>query len=451
MTAEGRKSKHLTILGAGPAGLAAGYYALRSNLAFTIYEAEVLPGGSCVTFSHDGFLFDSGAHRFHDRIPAVTEAVLQLVGDGLIQVSAPSQIFLNGALIDFPLSPLDLVRKIGMRQAMKGAWDFVRAKLDRQGPAANFEDLVVSKYGRTIAESFLLNYSKKLWGRECRRLSARVAGRRIGGLDWRTFVKEALLGTAAKTEHLDGVFYYPARGGIGAISDSLAAACGTENLHLNSRVSRVLHRDGRVSHIEINGNTAVPVDEVVSTLPIDLLLATMDPDPPPEISALSDSLSYRGLTLVALFLDRVSVTDNASVYFPEAGFPFTRVYEPKNRSPSMSPPGKTSLVAEIPNEPADKYSSMPDETLAEIVASSLVDIGWINKGDVQDRVVKRMKYAYPVLEVNTEDRIGKITKFLNGFENLRISGRNGRFEYTHLHDMMQLGKDVLSEVLGTVG
>ncbi len=58
---------HLSILGAGPAGLALGYYAKKHEIPFTLYEARDTPGGNCTTFRHGEFLFDSGAHRLHDR------------------------------------------------------------------------------------------------------------------------------------------------------------------------------------------------------------------------------------------------------------------------------------------------------------------------------------------------------------------------------------------------
>ena len=57
------KPKHITILGAGPAGLAVGYYAQKNGLPFRIYEANNCIGGNSITLKHGDFLFDSGAHQ----------------------------------------------------------------------------------------------------------------------------------------------------------------------------------------------------------------------------------------------------------------------------------------------------------------------------------------------------------------------------------------------------
>src|SRR4051812_41279058 len=107
-------SNHITILGAGPAGLAVGYYAKKYGFQFTIYEASSQVGGNCITLKYGEFLFDSGAHRFHDRDPEVTKEIKSLMGEELQEVEVPSQIFHRLKYIDFPLSPLDLLVKLGI-------------------------------------------------------------------------------------------------------------------------------------------------------------------------------------------------------------------------------------------------------------------------------------------------------------------------------------------------
>ena len=62
-----------------------------------------------------------------------------------------------------------------------------------------------------------------------------------------------------------------------------------------------------------------------------------------------------------------------------------------------------------------------------------------------DAVVNRMSDAYPILEIGFEEKIEHIFSYLTTFKNLRISGRNGKFLYTHVHDMMKFGKDIIDE------
>ncbi len=434
---------HLSILGGGAGGLSLGYYAKKAELPFTIHEAGDHPGGNCRTLRHGDFLFDSGAHRFHDRDPGVTTELKKLLGHELDRIHAPSHIYHDGKLVDFPLSPLNLVLSLGPVAFTRAGFEVLRSRLTPARDHGHFESFALSTYGRTIASRFLLNYSGKLWGLPGDKLSTNVAGKRLKGLTLKTFVKEALWGKKAKTEHLDGAFYYP-RGGFGIIAQKLSEFCGVENIRLGSRITKIFHQKGRIAALESNGAERTNADQVASTLPLDGFLRMLDPAPPNDILKLAANLRYRHMILVAFFLDKRSVTDSATVYFPESEFPFTRVYEPRNRHPDMSPEGKTSLVAEIPCRREDASWTMEDQRLIGTVRFHLIQIGWMQKDQIEATAVHRMHYAYPVLELGFEEKIDKIFKYLNHFENLRLSGRNGRFQYSHVHDMMTFARDIVA-------
>ena len=130
-----------------------------------------------------------------------------------------------------------------------------------------------------------------------------------------------------------------------------------------------------------------------------------------------------------------------------ARFPFTRVYEPKNRSPEMAPPGHTSLVAEIPCQPHDALWTAGQDVLVETVTDQFVRLGWVNRRQVVGATICRLNHAYPILELGFEARLAPILRYLNAFTNLQLAGRNGCFVYAHLHDMMRFGKRVIDEFL----
>ena len=438
-------SPHITVLGGGPAGLAAGYYARKNDLPFTIFESTNQIGGNTRTLNHGEFFFDMGAHRLHDKIPEVTRELLDLLGNDLKKIHVPSQIFHQGKFINFPLSPLNLLFNLGPVIFANACFDLLNSRLTSKGSTENFEQFAIEKYGDTIASNFLLNYSKKLWGLPCDRLSPSISGNRIKGLSLRTFLKEMFLGKQAKTEHLDGSFYYPT-GGYGLIAKKLGQACGEKNIRKQCRITKVLNNNGEIFAVEINDQEKITTDWVVSTLPIPTFLQIMDPAPPKEILDLAQELRFRDIKLVTLFIQKETITPNASVYFPEPQFPFTRVVEPRNRCPSMSPPGKTSLVAEIPCQKRSPLWQMDDSSLTQMVQSKLIEIGWVKPEQVIDAVVSHVANAYPVLDVGSDEIISRILKYLEQFKNLRISGRNGKFTYTHLHDMLQFGKIAINDI-----
>ncbi|MBI3307973.1 MAG: FAD-dependent oxidoreductase [Candidatus Melainabacteria bacterium] len=441
--------KQISVLGGGPAGLASGYFASKKGYDLSIYEANSSIGGNAITFQYGDFLYDSGAHRFHDKDPEVTEEVKLLLGDDLHRIDVPSQIYHEGRFIDFPISPLNLLSNIGMKTFIIALREIVHERLFGQDvrDIKSLYEHACKKYGFTLADKFLLNYSEKLWGSSCNNLSHKVSGSRIKGLDLTTFITEAFLGKKAKTRHLDGAFYYPAFG-IGMITDKLADACGKENIYLNSKITKVFHDFQAINAIEINGKKIVELKdtEIISTLPVSLFINLLEPLPDKHFLDLVNKLKFRSLLLIGLFLNKESVTQNSSVYFPDKDFPFTRVYEPRNRSKQMSPPGKTSLIVELPCSPHDKIWKMKDSDIVHVVASKLFKVHGISHKEVIGSTVKRMNNAYPILEVEVEDIVHHCIDFLNRFKNLRITGRNGKFLYTHLHDMIRFGKDVIDSI-----
>jgi protoporphyrinogen oxidase len=139
-----QNKSQIIILGGGVAGLAAGYYAKRAGIPFAFFEKSGRIGGNCITLRHGDFWFDSGAHRIHNRNQQITQELKDLLGDDLLRVEAPSQIFHHGRLIDFPLSPLNLCLNLGFSQSLRAAWDLMVGRLTIKDRLTNFESFAVA-------------------------------------------------------------------------------------------------------------------------------------------------------------------------------------------------------------------------------------------------------------------------------------------------------------------
>lgn len=444
------KASHITILGGGPAGLAVGFYAQKQGLSFDLYEASHRIGGNCITLSHGDFRFDSGAHRFHAKNPDITQDMLALLGKRMPQIHAPSQIYSKHRFIDFPLTPLNLLRNLGAKELLVAGGQFMKSQLKAKASidSISFEELAIQTYGKTIADRFLLGYSEKLWGMPPAQLSPEVAGKRLAGLNLKTFVKEALQGNKAKTEHIDGSFYYPISG-IGEIFELMEEACGAQQIHKKSPITRVYHHQGRITAIEVNHQQKIiiePEAQVVSTLPLSIFLRILEPQVPAEMLALLQSIKFQHLMLVGVFLNKPLVSDNASLYFPDNNIVFTRVVEPRNRSAAMAPVGKTSLIAEIPYNETSPLWQWSEDDFVRRTCADLVGSGLIKKSEIIDTTTYAIKYAYPVLALDYPQKIAKINTYLQQFTNLHLSGRGGKFVYGHIHDMMRYGKEIVQQM-----
>jgi len=434
---------HISVLGGGPAGLAVGWSALRRGLPFTVFEAADRIGGNCTTLAAGGFRYDSGAHRLHDRDPEVTAEMKRLLGDDLRRVDVPSQIWDEGRLIRFPLSSAELLAHLGPARFGRAALEVLRARLGNGGPPGSFEAFALRRYGRLIAERFLLDYSAKLWGAPAVELSPQIAGQRLSGLDLRAFVSESILGRSKA--HVEGVFYYP-RLGIGQICERLADACGRDAIRLGAPVTRLLHDGRAIRAVEIAGRERRDAEVVVSSLPLGRTLAMLSPPPPPELERLAGEIRYRHVRLAVLFVNRPSLTRSATVYFPHRRFPFTRISEPRNRSPEMAPAGATSLLAEIPCHEDDELWRADDCTVIDVVRAQVEAIGWVRPGEVLGGAAHRLTNAYPILDTRCASAVERIHRYLAGFGNLWLVGRSGRFVYGWIHDMLRMGIETVAEI-----
>ncbi|MCB1060697.1 MAG: FAD-dependent oxidoreductase [Calditrichaeota bacterium] len=432
---------HTLILGAGPAGLAAGHYLTQAGHTVTLLEGASAAGGFARTFTHGPFRYDTGAHRFHDKDPEITRELLELMGDEMMQVHSPSQICWNGKYLNFPLSPGNVARRIGASTCLRAGVDLLRARLIRREAQENFAENAYHKYGRTIADAFLIGYSEKLWGVPADKLTPAVSGGRLKGLRARTMFYELLRGKRGKTEHLDGSFYYP-RQGYGQISARLIRSIGQENILVNSTITRLAHDGHCITRVELaNGETFSPT-RVINSIAPEETLRLLNPAPPEELLDRARTLKYRDLILVALFLNKQRVSNNASIYFPNPDIPFTRLYEPKNRSLELAPPRQTCAVVEIPCFAGDATWSMADTDLEALVTDELKKLNLLEMSDVMEGKVHRLRKAYPVLELGTDAVIEEIRDYLRRFANLYTVGRVGKFEYTHVHDLLRQGKEL---------
>lgn len=435
-------SPHLTILGGGIAGLSVAHFARRKGLPHTLYEAEGRLGGNCITLTCGEFRFDSGAHRLHGKLPEMTQELQTLFGDDLRRIVRPSRFFDERGFVDCPATPLNLLRALGPKAVARMGIEVALSRLRPARKWSSFEDYAIDRYGPTIARRFLLNFTEKIWGIPCNRLAPYVAAKRFKEFGPVALAAQFLQKCTQQGVDPEQDYYYP-EGGIGSIAERMGAACGGGDLRTNATITGFEHDSRRIRGVEINGTHSVEVEEIISTIPLDQMIRNLRPAPPQDILAAANRLRFRNVLLIAFFLDRESVTDAATLYFADPGFSITRVYEPRNRNERMSPPGKTSLVAEIPCDPGDATASLADNEVTRLARNDLLRADLIKDADVLGTCVHRMHHAYPVLEISLQKDVQTLLAFIGGFDNLKVVGRNAAYQYLWMHELMAAARDLI--------
>ena len=162
------------VLGAGPAGLTAGYLLARRGEPVTVLEASGDIGGLARTEVRDGYRFDLGGHRFYTKSPEVEALWLELLGSQLLLRPRLSRIYWRGRLIDYPLRAGDVARKVGPAEVGRSLASYAAARVRPRREAETFEDWVTQRFGRRLFELFFRSYTEKVWASRRGRTRAAV-------------------------------------------------------------------------------------------------------------------------------------------------------------------------------------------------------------------------------------------------------------------------------------
>src|ERR671915_2305622 len=112
------REKPTVILGAGPAGLTAGYLLVRQGLPVVVLEAEDQVGGIAKTAVRDGYRFDLGGHRFFTKAKEVDDLWHEIMREEFLERPRMSRIYWRsgrgeGKFLDYPLRGPDVIKKLG--------------------------------------------------------------------------------------------------------------------------------------------------------------------------------------------------------------------------------------------------------------------------------------------------------------------------------------------------
>ena len=443
------------ILGGGPCGLSAAWEFARQGIPVTVIEVGPKLGGLCATTEYNGFRFDYGGHRFISKNRMLVEQVRGLLGDDLLVGERRSVILLNGKVFHYPLSARDLLKQNSLALNLRALGDYLysraRCRLS-PCPEASFEEWVVNHFGRTLYDLFFGPYTEKLWGLPPSLISADWTSQRISLLDLGDVLRR-LVGLGGEVPRTYAPrFLYP-RWGIGQIFDVIGREIerlgGT--IYLEAKVKAVEWKRREVQRIwfEKAGELmAVAGKYYVSTIPLPDLIHLFLPSLPDDLDKSVQALSYRAMRFLNILLDQEEVSPYTWMYVAEPGTVMTRIQEPKRRSPFNAPPGKGSLMLEIPCWVGDAIWHASDAWLLARALDDLERLGFPLRGKVVDAFSTRATHAYPVYSLAYREHRERLLGALEHFSNLVSCGRQGAFRYLFMDAAMEMGILAARHLLG---
>ena len=404
----------IAILGAGVSGLACGVELLGRGHDVQLYEKQDRIGGLARSFQFAGFHCDLAVHRLYSQDPEVLgrwEALTPLDVH-----KRRSHLFMHGKFLQDPVNPVEFVLKSPTRQALAMVFGYLRKS---RLPEDCFENWVLNHYGKGLYDLIMRPYTEKLFGVLGKRIAKEWGEKKLRTSSlWETIKRRSRL--YFKT------FYYPHRGGMGAMLDAMRARLDGR-IQLGVDVEALHRRAHRLTGLTYTHNGArhsAPFDLLVSTIPITELGRLLGHDV---------HLRFVPLSLVYLAVRKPQVTDNHWIYFPQADVCINRMSEIKHFTFEPTPPDRTVLCAEVTGAVGNELQQ---------VIRHLVRYGFIRECDILDTRVIVSPHSYPLYLAGYPTQLARTNAFLDRFANIECVGRNATFTHMEIDNCFRSAIDL---------
>ncbi len=413
--------KPVVILGAGITGLSAGWLLSKKNIPFIIIEKKPYVGGLARSFDWHGFKCDFAAHRLFTTDESVLHQFLNLVPMG--RHIRRSKIYLDGQWMNDPLDVIELAMKLPIQEKIKTGTNYLFRPKNQD--ESNFEDFVLKRYGTGLYEVFFQPYTEKLFGIPGDEISILWAQQKVR-------LSNPLDSFRENTKTKFQYFYYPLRGGYGAISNQLYEEISGQ-VKLNAVVTGLEKSNGEITSVIINSDgveESISAQAVISTLPLSITLKLLDTDL---------QMPFQKVDAVYLLLDKSNMSDYHWIYFVDQEISINRLVEFKNLSPIDTPPNSTVICAEV---------TQKIENPIEKVIQDLENVGLIQRSDVLDTKNILEKFAYPVYSLEYESIISTARSVLEEFHNIYSIGRAAEFRHREADDNFAIANETVNQISG---
>ena len=482
--------KKVVIIGAGPAGLTAGYELLKDKK--DEYEVIILEetqdiGGISKTVKYNGNRMDIGGHRFFSKDQKVMdfwEELMPIQGvnsfddeklgrEKALKQGGPnpekedkvmllrnrvSRIYYLKKFFDYPISlKLQTFTNMGFVKTIKAGFSYLKSVIIKKEENC-LENFYINRFGKVLYSMFFEKYTEKLWGRHPREISADWGAQRVKGVSITAVIKDAfskLFGKSKKVEtSLIQEFWYP-KYGPGQLWEILAERIEEKGGKIQKGyfVKNICIEDNKVKNIEciVNGKTEIIEGDIfVSTMPVkDLVAGFKGQEVPNEMKKIAEGLPYVDFQTVGVLVKKLKLENKTNIktlnnivpdcwiYVQEPEVKMLRFQIFNNWSPYLVKDAENTvwLGLEYTCKENDKYWNMSDEEFSKFAISELVSMQVIDKEDVLDFHREKIKKAYPAY-FDTYENMDDLVQYLNKFNNLFCIGRNGQHRYNNMDHSM---------------
>jgi UDP-galactopyranose mutase len=404
---------------------------------WAIYERGATAGGNAASvLDPAGFTWDLGGHVVFSHFGEFDRLLAEVMDGDVSEHERSSYVLYGDRWVPYPFQNnlRYLPREV--------AYECLSGLIDAPGGSetTDFATWMERTFGAGITAHFMRPYNLKVWATPAQEMSATWIAERVSVVDHRRALRSVVLQQDDVGWGPNNTFSFPSAGGTGEIYRRIADRLGAQVAYGREVVGV---DSGRRRLCLATGET-IEYDALVSTMPLDLLVAAIS-DCPSEVRAAAQALQHTGVSVVGVGVDQPLKDDWSWLYFPEDSVPFYRVTNFARYAAANVPGGDTARLSSFLTETSfSSHRMRPDEDLGARVVDSLARVGLI-VGEAPVVSLHRLDvdYAYPVPTLGRDWALAVIQPWLQA-RGIYSRGRFGswRYELGNMDHAVKMGIDI---------
>ncbi|MDQ3940453.1 MAG: FAD-dependent oxidoreductase, partial [Actinomycetota bacterium] len=312
-------------------------------------------------------------------------------------------------------------------------------------PENDFALWMEDTFGGGITHHFMRPYNFKEWATPPERMQSKWIGERVSVVDHKRALRSFVFAEDDAAWGPNNLFMFPAVGGTAEIYRRLAQRLG-RRITYNRELIRL---DVETKTARFSDGTEEAYDHLISTVPIDKLVALLE-HCPEKVRAAADDLEHNGVFMVGIGYEFPLKDDKSWMYFPQENTPFYRATNFAKYSPNNVPDGDTARYCSYMTEIAySRYKPETTDGLAERVEEGLRATGVIEgRPEIATMHVEDLGYAYPVPTLGRDAALATIQPWLME-RDIYSRGRFGSWKYEigNMDHAVKMGLDAARHVV----
>jgi protoporphyrinogen oxidase len=392
---------HTLILGAGPAGLSAGYVLAKAGVKPLILDREKVPGGLMRSVHHGDFVVDVGRKELYNRLAKVDDFWTEVIGSDYRPYPHRGGFLYEGRILEMSRSYRGFLRGMPMSMFAGCAADFLWSRMNVFAPKPrNVEEYFYRTRGRLLTRAVSQGFQEKLIGKRWADipLPERFSENGNGGFVGTVKAAAHRLFSTKEVNTYKGTWRHPAKG-TGQICDALAKGIVDYggSFGFGAKIISVKPGNGRVEFVTaaIDSETiCYEPENLISSIPLEVMISLLGQKVPEAFTAAKGAPSQRRtVVLVYLFLNREPKFPHAWLQVTCPRSRIGRITNYSGFNADMVPPGKGCLCCEYYCFGEDPLLALDPKELTQQTIDFCAACGLIERDSFVEKLVLKFPGA----------------------------------------------------------